>query len=87
MMKFENWMVGKKVKEISSGDIGTVAYDYGPSRIYVDWETGDMAGCQLHIGLDGVEFLQDDVSERLAKMENTLAEVLEELRAIKIGMK
>lgn len=65
-MKFTEDMIGRTVRELGTGDIGTITkqhtptfledYGSGSERVYVKWTTGKETNQELHIGLDQIEF-------------------------------
>lgn len=58
---FEDWMIGRKVVELSSGDRGIVLSGYTSKdvSVWVDWTTGVDAGLKLHISLGDLEFIEE----------------------------
>jgi len=65
-MQFSDDMIGKWVQEISTGDVGKITREkvsgYHPG-VYVQWETGNSAGEELHITLDGIRFIESKDNE------------------------
>lgn len=57
-LTYEDWMVGKIVKEISTGDLGVVECRNHDESVYVQWTTGSDRGSRLHICLESVEFVE-----------------------------
>lgn len=78
-MRFQEWMIGKRVREIGTGDKGTVNYrrtfktDNSPlpeHKIAVCWDNGE----DLSISIDGVIFeeVDNDVSPAFVYQEITI---------------
>jgi len=87
-MKFEKWMIGEKVEEISTGDCGVVVNNAHPYEgcVYVRWSSGDEKGLTLWIDLEKVRFVREDIKEHrkaevikesLGKIEELLSKIKE----------
>lgn len=82
-MKFEDWMVGKKVMEIATGDYGEVVGGYpagGEDSIDIRWYTGSFADETLWLDLDKIVFIdspQDSpsIEDKLAQIEKLVDEI------------
>lgn len=79
-MKFEDWMVGKEVEDIETGDIGVVVGAGTPreSAVYVKWKSGGSEGSTLWIELKDIIFINDKETEVMGKIiqiEKLIAEV------------
>lgn len=78
--KFEEWMIGRRVREISSGDIGVITrmkevYYENEQRIYILWENGHEAGEERFLRMWEIEF----VNELSESVEQTTDEMVLEM--------
>jgi len=86
-MKFEKWMIGEKVEEISTGDCGVVVDNCSQEGCaYVSWSSGYHKGYTLWIDLEKVRFVREDIKEHrkaevikesLGKIEELLSKIKE----------
>lgn len=87
-MKFENWMIGKEVVEISTGDRGEVVGQYLPENgAYIYWTTGRHKGYTLWLHsykFVFVDSLQDSpsIEDKLTQIEKLLSEVKQLLKEV-----
>lgn len=79
-MKFENWMIGQEVQEISTGDRGIITRkaDYQSQGAYIRWTSGQFSGQELWLEMGKFTFISDEngsVAGKLAQIEKLVAEI------------
>lgn len=66
---------GDKVVEIRTGDEGTVLTSpdwLEVDRVYVQWTTGDFAGCGAHININEIKLFSDSENTSVQDALNVL---------------
>lgn len=79
-MKFENWMIGQEVIEISTGDRGIITRKahYETQGAYINWTSGQFSGQELWLEMGKFRFISGgdgSVAGKLAQIEKLVADI------------